>query len=256
MPAPTNGSTQLGVDVGGTTIKGAIVDTATGQTTSPIQSRPTPEPATPKAIGEAIHAIADELDWNGTIGCALPGVVESRRLRRAVNLAPVWNEPTSLIDLRRLFDMDITVLNDADAVGLAEVRYVTPMVGGLAIVLTFGTGIGSALVHDGVLIENSELGELGGSHGTFEEAASGRAVTDAALDCDRWAEVAQPYFDQLETLLNPHLWIIGGGLSGSFDSYFGRIKLRSPIRKASLGEHSGLVGAAVAAYEAQTRKTP
>ncbi len=245
--------TQLGVDVGGTTIKGALVRSDTGVLLSEVVTVPTPEHATPEGLASALISISESLRWSGSIGCALPGIVGEHQLRSAPNLSATWNEPGSIDRLRQLMSVEITLLNDADAVGLAEVRYSNGLGAGLTVVLTFGTGIGSALVHDSTLIENSELGALYGPEGIFEEIASGRSVTESGLSFERWARQAQPYFEQIEAMLDPRYWVIGGGLSKSFDGYFGRIRVRSPMRVARLGEDSGIVGAAAAALKHGTR---
>ena len=131
---------------------------------------------------------------------------------------------------------------------LAELSYgnAGPARNGLTIVLTFGTGIGSALLHNGDLIANSELGGLVGTGGRFEEIASGRAITAEALTPVQWARRAQPFFDELEALLNPARWVVGGGLSENFDRFASRLRLSKPISVAHLGVHAGIVGAAVA----------
>lgn len=238
-----------GVDVGGTTIKAAVVDVATGELYSEVVSKPTPPALTPAGLAAELSAVLRKLGWSGPIGCALPGVVGSDRLRGAPNLSSAWNAPGSMSAFQGLLGVESVLINDADAVGVAEVKLGREPRPGLTIVLTFGTGIGSALVHDLTLIENSELGELRGRRGTFEQQASGRAVTDFALSPEDWRERAQPFFGRIELLLNPQQWIIGGGLSNSFEEFFDAIEVESPMASAKLGQHSGIVGSALIGHE-------
>lgn len=243
----TSPSVRLGIDVGGTNIRAAIVETSNGSLASEVQTVDTPPGATPERVGLIADVLRAELGYDGPTGCALPGVVEDDRLKRATNLAESWAGKDALQSLRRRLGRDTVLLNDADAVGLAELRYGPDAhTSGLTIVLTFGTGIGSALLFEGRLIPNAELGEVTGPTGSFEHTASGRTISDEQLDPDQWARRAQPYFDHLDRLLNPSRWVVAGGLSQSFDDYFALISLNHPIRVAHLGHHAGIVGAAAA----------
>jgi len=239
---------RVGIDVGGTTIKAAAVDTQTGRLLTQVQQADTPDRPSPDRVGAVAAELIASLSPSGAIGCALPGVVGADCLRRAPNLAAEWADPGALTELKAHLGTDAVVVNDADAVGLAELRFSQVSdARGLTIVLTFGTGIGSALIFNGELIANAELGELSGPNDTFEHVASGRAITTNDLSPQQWATAAQPYFDELEKLLSPAQWIVSGGLSKSFDEYFARVHLDQPIRVAHLGEHTGIVGAALAA---------
>lgn len=249
---------QLGVDVGGTSIKGAVVDLATGELAGAIRSEPTPETATPVDIVSAIGRIAYAVGWSGPVGVALPGVIDGPSLRHAPNLSGAFEEDGALACLRAPDGANAVLINDADAAGLAELTYGGAGLDreGLTIVLTFGTGIGSALLHNGDLIANSELGGLEGTNGRFEEIASGRAISTEELSPVEWARRAQPFFDKLEAMLNPSRWVVGGGLSENFDRFASRLKLPKPISVAHLGIHAGVVGAAVAVRRALTGGTP
>ncbi|MCY3648113.1 MAG: ROK family protein [Acidimicrobiaceae bacterium] len=243
---------QLGVDVGGTSIKGAVVDLGTGELAGAIRSEPTPETATPADVVSAIGRIASAVGWSGPVGVALPGVIDGSSLRHAPNLSGVFEEDGALACLRAPDGANAVLINDADAAGLAELTYGDSGLDrdGLTIVLTFGTGIGSALLHNGDLIANSELGGLVGTNGRFEEIASGRAISTEELSPVEWARRAQPFFDELEAMLNPSRWVVGGGLSENFDRFASRLKLTKPISVAHLGIHAGVVGAAVAVRRA------
>ena len=240
--------TQLGVDVGGTSIRGAVVDLATGELAGAIRSEPTPETATPGDVVAAIGRIASAAGWSGPVGVALPGVIDGSSLRHAPNLSRAFEEDGALACLRAPDGANAVLINDADAAGLAELTYGDAGLDrdGLTIVLTFGTGIGSALLHNGDLIANSELGGLVGTNGRFEEIASGRAISTEELTPVEWVRRAQPFFDELEAMLNPSRWVVGGGLSENFDRFASRLKLSKPISVAHLGVHAGVVGAAVA----------
>ena len=243
---------QLGVDVGGTSIKGAVVDLGTGELAGAIRSEPTPATATPGDVVSAIGRIASAVGWSGPVGVALPGVIDGSSLRHAPNLSGAFEEDGALACLRAPDGANAVLINDADAAGLAELTYGDAGLDrdGLTIVLTFGTGIGSALLHNGDLIANSELGGLVGTNGRFEEIASGRAISTEELTPVDWARRAQPFFDELEAMLNPSRWVVGGGLSENFDRFASRLDLSKPISVAHLGIHAGVVGAAVAVRRA------
>ena len=240
---------QLGIDVGGTSIKGAVVDLGAGELAGGIHTEPTPPTATPGDVVDAIGRIAAAAGWSGPVGVALPGLIDGSSLRHAPNLSSTWEQDGALACLRSSEGANAVLINDADAAGLAELTYGNAGLdrGGLTIVLTFGTGIGSALLHNGDLIANSELGGLVGTNGRFEEIASGRAISTEELTPVEWAARAQPFFDELEAMLNPSRWVVGGGLSENFDRFASRLELSKPISVAHLGVHAGVVGAAVAA---------
>lgn len=240
---------QLGVDVGGTSTKGAIVDLRSGQLAGPIHNAQTPEGATPEHVAALVRQIAAAEDWIDGVGIALPGVIAGSRLRHAPNLSRAWESDGALDCLLDGADTAAVLINDADAAGLAELIYGRPQPSddGLTVVLTFGTGIGSALLHNGDLIPNSELGGITSGADRFEDVASGRAISEHDLTPAQWAERAQPYFDQLETLLNPGRWVLGGGLTENFQQYASRLDLSRPVSAAHLGVHAGIVGAAAAA---------
>ncbi|WP_419554002.1 ROK family protein [Candidatus Poriferisodalis sp.] len=244
-----NSSLQIGIDVGGTSIKGAVVDVAAGELSGPVLTEATPPTATPHDVMAAIGRITSAVGWSGPVGVALPGVVDGLSLRHAPNLGGSWEDADALSCLRAASGANAVLINDADAAGLAELRYgeATLRATGLAIVLTFGTGVGSALLHNGSLIPNSELGGLIVGGACFEEVASGRAISTDGLTPSQWAERAQPFFEMIETMLHPSCWVVGGGLSNEFDRFVSELDLSKPITVAHRGMHAGIVGAAVAA---------
>ncbi|WP_419933227.1 ROK family protein [Candidatus Poriferisodalis sp.] len=239
---------QLGIDVGGTSIKGAIIDLGTGQLAGAIHTRQTPDAAAPLQVAALVEQIAAAEQWTGRVGVALPGVIAGSRLRHAPNLSGSWEHDGALDCLRTLKSTPTVLINDADAAGLAELTYGGSRNNsdGLTIVLTFGTGIGSALLHNGALISDTELGGIEHDAGRFEDIASGRAISDHNLTPDQWAARAQPFFDRLEALLNPSRWVLGGGLTENFHQYAFRLALSKPVSPAHLGIHAGIVGAAAA----------
>ena len=238
----------LGIDVGGTSIKGAIVDIEAGKLNGQVLVEPTPPTANPGDVAAATRRIAVAMDWNGPVGIALPGVISGSSLRHAPNLCASWEQTDALSGLRAPNGGNAVLINDADAVGLAELAYNESdlATSGLIIVLTFGTGIGSALLYNGTLVADTELGGLSGSGGRFEEVASGRVISTESLTPIEWATRAQPFFDELQAILNPSHWIVGGGLSDNFKRYSSKLKLSKPISVARSGIHSGIIGAAVA----------
>lgn len=242
-------TTRLGIDVGGTSIKGALVDLDAGTITRQLVVEPTPPTATPGDVAAATRRIAAEMQWSGPVGIALPGVISGSSLRHAPNLCASWEQPEALSCLRATAGANAVLINDADAVGLAELIYGDAGLeeSGLTIVLTFGTGIGSALLYDGKLIADSELGGLSGIGGRFEEVASGRAISIESLTPVEWAKRAQPFFDELQAVLNPSRWIVGGGLSNDFEKFSSKLELSKPISVARNGVHAGIIGAAAAA---------
>ncbi len=239
----------LGIDVGGTSIKGALVELEYGELLNDVYVEKTPPTATPEDVVAAIKRIAATMKWSGPVGAALPGVIHGASLRHAPNLCVSWQRTDALDCLRSPNGGNAVLINDADAVGLAELRFGDRNLhrSGLTIVLTIGTGIGSALLHNGHLIADSELGSLSGAEGCFEEIASGRAISTDSLSPAEWAKRAQPFFDELQAILNPARWVVGGGLSNNFKQYSAKLTLNSPITVARGGMHAGIVGAAVAA---------
>ncbi len=242
----------FGIDIGGTGIKGAIVDLATGELLSDRKRIDTPQPATPKAVAETAGQVAAAFKYTGVFGVDYPGVVEKGVVRTAANVDKSWIG-TDLVSLMKgKLPGPVTVLNDADAAGLAEIRYGAG-VGheGLVIMVTFGTGIGIALLYKGMLIPNAELGhlELDGHDAESKAAASARERED--LSWEHWAKRASKYLQTLENLLWPELFILGGGISKKPDKWVPLLKTRTPTVVAKLINNAGIVGSALAAHEAE-----
>jgi polyphosphate glucokinase len=240
----------IGIDIGATGTKAAIVDTATGRLVSARQRLGTPRPATPQAVRETVAELVDRLGFAGPAGVALPGVVQHGVARTAANIDPSWIG-TPLPDL--LDDVlpgPATYLNDADAAGLAEVEYGSAQQRGLVLVVTLGTGIGVALVHDGRLIPNAELGHLELDGAEAEATTSARAREAAGLDWVTWAGRVSRYLQHLEAVFWPDGFVIGGGVSKTPQAWFPLLHARTPLRLATLVNNAGIVGAAIAGVRA------
>ncbi|WP_102128128.1 polyphosphate--glucose phosphotransferase [Deinococcus planocerae] len=240
----------LGIDIGGSGIKGAPVDTATGKLLAERHRIPTPEGARPEAVKDVVAQLVRHFGHEGPVGVTFPGIVQHGRTLSAANVDKGWIG----LDADALFTeatgRDVHLINDADAAGLAEARFGAGAgVSGVVMVLTFGTGIGSALIHDGVLVPNTELGHLwlkGDKHA--ETWASDRARERDDLNWKSWAKRASTYLQHLELLFSPDLFIIGGGISKKADKWGEHIHLtRSKFVPAALQNEAGIVGAAMIA---------
>jgi polyphosphate glucokinase len=239
----------LGIDIGGTGIKAAPVDVTTGRLTAERVKLPTPRPATPDAVAAVVRELVSEFSWSGSTGITFPGVVPNGVVRTAPNLDRSWIH----VDAHDLFSttisLQVSVINDADAAGLAEMRFGAG-VGeqGTVLLVTLGTGIGSALFFDGVLIPNTEFGHIEISGKDAEKRASEHAREVEDLSWGKWAGRIDAYLDKMEALLSPELIIIGGGISKRSDKFLPRLTpLRARVVPAALLNDAGIVGAAMAA---------
>jgi len=242
----------LGIDIGGTGIKGAPVDVAAGKLLADRKKIPTPRPAVPDAVAEVVAELVKSFDWSGPIGITFPGVVADGVTRTAANLDPAW----AGMDARALFakaaGSPVHVLNDADAAGVAEMTFGAG-VGehGTVLMLTFGTGIGSALFIDGRLVPNTEFGHVEIKGKDAEKRASEHAKELHDLSWGKWAGRVDDYLQHMEALLSPDLFIIGGGISKESDKFVPLLTgIQSRIVPASLQNDAGIVGAAMAVASA------
>lgn len=261
MPTPTPSerdsapvtSTSLGVDVGGTGIKVGMVNLDTGDLIGDRVIRDTPRPATPDAIAELIREMVEEFGWDGPVGVALPSVIHDGVARIAHNIDSSWIG-CDVIDLfdRHLPGRPVVMLNDADAAGLTEVHYgAGEGIDGLVILLTFGTGIGSALLLDGRLIPNTEFGHLcvrdiaGRGYDEAEHLASASVRARDELTFEEWAPHVSNVLRALEDLLWPRAFVLGGGVSEAADEWFPLLENRTPVRAAIRLNDAGIIGAAL-----------
>jgi len=232
-------------------MKAAIVDLDTGDLLSERMRIDTPQPATPEAMAEVVCELIVGLDWAGPLGVAFPAVVRRGVVGSAANIDKSWLD----VDADALFTeasgLDVHMLNDADAAGIAEMRFGVGAQAdgsprpGVVMMLTFGTGIGSGLFVDGVLVPNTELGhlELDGHDAEKQAAAKVRDRDD--LSWKDWAGRAERYLRHVEALFSPDLFIIGGGISKKPDKWLPHIEIDTEILPAEMANNSGIVGAAL-----------
>lgn len=238
----------LGIDIGGSALKGAPVNVKTGKLLAERHRIATPDTLSPKKMGAAIKALAEHFNWKGPIGVGFPGVVHDDVIRTSANL----HKDFIGLDGGKLFSKvtgsKVTLVNDADAAGIAEVRFGAGKgVNGAVLLLTFGTGVGSALFLDGRLYPNSELGHLPMKGKSAERYVSAAAKERRELSYKEWARGVSDYINQLEALLWPELIIVGGGISADHKKWFKHLKIRTPITPASFLNEAGIVGAALSA---------
>ncbi|MBF8187443.1 ROK family protein [Nonomuraea sp. K274] len=233
----------LGIDIGGSGIKGAPVDTSSGELLDDRLRVPTPHPSKPHEVVNVVAAVVKHFDWNGPVGVTFPGVVVDGVVRSAANVHHSWVG----VDAAALFG-GAAVLNDADAAGLAELTFGRG-VGqrGTVLVLTFGTGIGSALFTDGVLVRNTELGHLRLRGKDAEYRASARVREERDLSWEAWAERVEEYLRHVEMLFSPSLIVIGGGVSKKAGKFLPYVHVDTPVVPAALQNEAGIIGAALAA---------
>ncbi|MCX4770114.1 ROK family protein [Streptomyces sp. NBC_01260] len=239
----------FGVDIGGSGIKGAPVDLDRGDLAQERHKVLTPHPATPEDVVGCVAEVVGHFDWSGPVGITFPGVVTSGVTRSAANVDKGWIDLDARTLLSDKLGLPVTVLNDADAAGIAEMTFGAGRGRkGTVIVLTLGTGIGSALFIDGRLVPNTELGHLELNGHDAEKHASTKAKEDEDLSWHHWAHRVQKYLAHVEMLFSPELFIIGGGVSRKADKFLPLIEhVRSEMVPAELQNNAGIVGAAMAA---------
>ena len=245
----------FGIDVGGSGVKGGIVDLDTGSLIGDRHKLPTPQPATPAAVARTIAAVVKEFGWPDPLGVTYPGVVTNGVVRTAANVDKSWiGASAAALISEALGGQPVTVLNDADAAGLAEVKYGAGKdKAGVIVLLTFGTGIGSAVIHNGVLLPNTEFGhiEVGGMEAEHRAASS---IKDKhKWSYKRWAPEVTKVLVVIENTIWPDLFIAGGGISRKADKWIPLLESRTPVVAAALQNTAGIVGAAVAAQVDPTR---
>ncbi len=247
----------LGIDIGGSGIKGAPVDLSGGAFTRERFRVGTPRPAKPKAVAKVIAGIVDHFGWDGPVGVTYPGVVIDGVAMSAANVSKRWLGLDAASLFADVTGREITLLNDADAAGVAELRLGAGRDRrGTVVVLTLGTGIGSALFTDGVLVPNTEFGHIQINGTDAELRASAKARTKEGLGWAKWAKRLSAYMAHLEALISPSLIIVGGGVSRRSEHFLPLIKgVRAEIVPARLVNNAGIVGAAMAAAAAHPAET-
>jgi len=239
----------LGIDIGGSGIKAAPVDVATGMLVAERVKLATPQPAEPHAVADIVRQLVAGFSWTGPAGIAFPGVIADGVTRTAANLDLAWIG----LDARALFGkatgLQVSLINDADAAGLAEMKFGAGAGRkGTVLMLTFGTGIGSALFIDGILVPNTEFGHIEIRGHDAEQRASEHAKELHELSWGKWAGRVDEYLAHMEALLSPGLFIVGGGISRKSDKFLPLLTgLTAPVVAAKLHNDAGIVGAAMAA---------
>jgi polyphosphate glucokinase len=245
------GTRGFGVDVGGSGIKGCVVDLDAGRLDAERVRIDTPSPSTPDLVADVVKEIVDEFGWTGPIGVTLPAVVKRGTALTAANIDKSWIGTDAVgLFTKRLGRKpgDVVVLNDADAAGMAEIRYGWPGdQDGVVVLLTFGTGIGSALFLDGKLVPNTEFGHLEVDGHDAETRAAASVKDENDLSWEEWAHRVSRYIRSLEDLIWPDLIIAGGGVSKKADKWLPLLDVRTKVVAAELRNDAGIVGAAVAA---------
>src|SRR6478752_984813 len=239
----------FGVDIGGSGIKGAPVDLDRGELAQERHKVLTPHPATPASVADGVAEVVGHFDWKGPVGITFPGVVTDGLTRTAANVDKGWIDQDARHLLGEKIGLPVTVLNDADAAGIAEMTFGAGRGRkGTVIMLTLGTGIGSALFVDGTLVPNTELGHLELNGHDAEKHASTKAKEDHELTWEHWARRVTKYLAHVEMLFSPELFIIGGGVSRKADRFLPLIEhVRAEMVPAELQNNAGIVGAAMAA---------
>src|SRR5215475_3544287 len=236
----------IGIDIGGSGIKGATVDLDAGELTVERVRLPTPMPSTPDAVAAVATEVLDQLGGDGPIGLTLPCVITNGTVRTAANIDPGWIGINAVDLFTKAMGRAVGVVNDADAAGTAEVRFGAGAGrSGVIIVVTLGTGIGSALFVDGVLVPNTELGHLHLHHGAAETFAADSARERDDLSWNEYATRLQQYLELLQRLFWPDLIIVGGGISKKSDKYLPHITVDTEVVPATLLNNAGIVGAAM-----------
>ncbi|MET7848206.1 polyphosphate--glucose phosphotransferase [Streptomyces avermitilis] len=241
----------FGVDIGGSGTKGAPVDLDRGELTEERFKVLTPHPATPDAVADGVKEVVGHFGWTGPVGITFPGVVTGgATIRTAANVDKSWiGQDARALLSDRLGGLPVTVLNDADAAGVAEMQFGAGRDReGTVLVLTFGTGIGSALFVDGTLVPNTELGHLELQGHDAEKRASTKVKEDNDMSWEHWAHRVQKYLAHVEMLFSPELFIIGGGVSRKSHKFLPLIEgIKAEIVPAALQNNAGIVGAAMTA---------
>jgi polyphosphate glucokinase len=258
IPAPDRpaGPHAIGVDVGGSGVKTAVVDTGTGLLVSERLRVPTPMPSTPEkvaaTIGRLVRRLAksEGLPAETPVGVGLPGVAMDGRLLTAANIDPSWVDYPIADKLSKSLRRSVTIVNDADAAGIAEMRFgVGAGKPGVVIFLTLGTGVGSGVFVDGTLVPNTEFGQMEIRGRPAERRSASVARTRRGLSWKAWAMDLDEHLQRIEDLMWPTLFILGGGVSKNADKFIPKLTARTPVVPASLRNDAGIIGAAVVAAE-------
>jgi polyphosphate glucokinase len=241
----------LGIDFGGTGIKGAIVDTQKGELVTERMRLPTPEKSKPKDVADVINEIVTSFKWKGRMGLGFPAIIKGGVAYNAANISKKWINVNVETLLQERTGCDVFVVNDADAAGLAEMSF---GVGreypkGVVLMLTLGTGIGSSIFINGQLFPNTEFGHIQIRAKDAEHRASDVVRQEKGLSWKAWAKRFQEYLDHMEMLINPDAIIIGGGASKYYEKFFCYLKTNAQLLPAHFFNQAGIIGAAIFASQ-------
>ncbi len=245
-------NTILGVDVGGSGIKGALVDVKTGKLVTARFRLETPRPANPANVAKVFKKMVEHFDWKGPIGCGFPAVMKNGVAFSASNIHKDWIGTNAADLFSKASGCEVFMINDADAAGIAEVAFGEGKgKAGTIILITIGTGLGSAVFTDGHLVTNTEFGHiyLKGHKKVAEKYASNSAREKDDLDWEKWAKRFKKYLEHLQFIFTPDLFILGGGASKKFDKYKTELDIRTPVVTAKMLNEAGIIGAAVRGYQ-------
>jgi polyphosphate glucokinase len=240
----------LGIDIGGSGIKGAPIDVVTGEMTTKRHRIPTPDKSTPENVAKVVGELTRYFDWQGPIGCTFPAVVRRGVIYTAANVDKSWIGTDAAALFEKATNCPVRVLNDADAAGMAEM-----VIGagrdrqGVVIMLTFGTGIGTAIFVDGHLLPNTEFGHLPIRGKDAEHRAAAKVRDEEDLSWSEWAERVNEYLGLMEFFFSPDLFIIGGGVSKKQHKFMHLLKARAELVPAQFLNDAGIIGAAMAARD-------
>lgn len=248
----------LGIDIGGSGIKGALVNTETGEFEEERHRVPTPEGARPGDVAEKFKEVVGNFNYQGIIGVGFPAVVQNGITYTAANIDQAWIGLDAAGLLREVSGCPVYIANDADVAGLAEMKFGAGREEtGTVLVLTLGTGIGTAIFTNGILLPNTEMGHLLIRGKDAEKRASDAARQRKKLSWEEWGSRLQEYMSYIEALINPELIIVGGGVSKYYDKFFPYLKLHARLVPAQLLNQAGIVGAALyGEYASQQKSKP
>jgi polyphosphate glucokinase len=241
----------LGIDVGGSNIKAAPVNLLMGELAAKPVKLETPESASPADVSDLLRNLVTRFSWTGPIGVGYPGVVKGGVTYSAAHVSNEWVGYSAEAALRELTGSVVRVINDADAAGLAEMRFGAGREhdspdGGTVLVLTFGTGIGSALFTNGRLLPNTEFGHMDMGGFEAEQLAAAKVRLSEDLDWSEWCQRINRFLAEMERLLSPDLIIFGGGVTENFDKFGHLLQTRAKLSPAQMRNEAGIVGAALA----------
>jgi polyphosphate glucokinase len=244
----------LGIDVGGTGIKGAPIDTETGKLLSPRHRISTPQPAKPKPIAQVVGEISKFFEWDGPIGVGFPAVIQHGVVRTAANIHKSWINTNAAEMFSKTTGCPVTVVNDADAAGLAEMRFGAGKDrDGVVMLVTIGTGLGTSVFVDGRLLPNTEFGHIEIECEDAELRASDTARKENKLSWKKWAKHLDTYLLRLEALIWPDLIILGGGVSKKHDKFIPLLTVQAEVLPAETLNEAGIIGAALAGMPKGTK---